>query len=436
MFLGMEEIQSHTQTAPQGQVFSLDNVHASPQKAKYNPPRVKVIKSCDLSTHRGVNWFMDTYNYEGVYQNDLHLYVKQEGQKYGDMGVIAIAKDDINDMATPCITITTVSNGEIKKAIDISLHLDSWAPFDMTGSKQGKDNSFGKLGINIASFSNVEESGVQSYAQLIKAINNVKGMLCPGKKTVGTIGKKTIGAKKANQEKAIIQSQGRDLVNIAIAHMTGEGATSSQKLLPQSTSNIKDLMPQQAQGTKDQGTKSSKKSLKGSQASQGKRSMPLEVTDNEEAQKTQKRQKKDLSPSSLQLAIINPSSAIVEANENKALALLETKKSYYPFGYESNFSIDVLKCFPAPSHYVYRRLNPDWVKIITQDLIEDTKFEEILAIVMPCDENHEFPLQTLAREDISSTTYWTISGQHSISAAKRLQKSNLPEVTTQLKQQF
>ena len=400
MFLGME----------QRGVFSLDSIHVSPKKAKYIPPRVKVCKSFDLSTLGNINWFMDTYNFEGVYQDDLHLYVKQEGQQYGDMGFIANAKEDINEMATPCITITTVPKGDTTKATNITLLLESWAPFDMTGSKQGKENSFGKLGINIASFSNVTESGVESYAHLVKGIHNAKGILCPP-------GKKTTGTKKAQNKS--VQSQGRDLVKAAIAHMGGEVATSSQKLLPQ------------AKGTKDQGGKQKEGPHKSSQASQGKRSMP--VIDNEERQK---RQKKDLSPSSLQLAIVNPSSLPIEANENKALALLEAKKVYYPFGSESIFGIDVQKCFPAPSNYVYRRLNKDWVKILTLDLIQDTKFEEILAIVMPCDDTHKSPLQTFTRENISSATYWVISGQHSISAAKRLQKSTLPKVTTQLKQQF
>ena len=218
----------------------------------------------------------------------------------------------------------------------------------------------------------------------------------------------------------------------AIALMAGEGTTSSQKLSTQSTSNLKDLVPQEDR-TKEQGREknerppSSKKSQKSSHASKGKRSTPLEVTDNE---KPQKRQKIDAPPNSLQLAIFNPNSSIVEANENKALALLETKKVYYPFGCESIFSIDVMNCFPAPSHYVYRRLNNDWVKILTLDLIEDAKFEEILGIVMPFDNNLKVPLQTFTKENISSATYWIISGQHSISAAKRLQKSNLPRVTT------
>ncbi|MCO5594085.1 hypothetical protein L7F22_048106 [Adiantum nelumboides] len=127
---------------------------------------------------------------------------------------------------------------------------------------------------------------------------------------------------------------------------------------------------------------------------------------------------------------------VVEANENKVLASIETKETYYPFGFESNFSIYVMKCFSAPSHYVYRMMNKDWVKILTHDLIKDTKFQEILAIVMPIDEKLQRPLQTFTKDQISSATYWIISGQHSIVAAKRLQNSNLDKVSNQLRQQF
>ncbi|MCO5590770.1 hypothetical protein L7F22_044745 [Adiantum nelumboides] len=439
----MEEIQkSPSQISPQGGVFSLDNILDSPKKAKYIPPRVKVIKTFDLSTHHNISWFLDTYDFDGIYQEDLHLYVKQEGQKYGDMGSIVNAKEDLNDMATPCITITTVRNGETTKATDISLHLEGWAVADTIGSIQGKENSFGKLGMSIVDFSKLREEGY-SYAHLIKGIWKAKAILCPGKKTTGSKKAKTTGSKKeetpsvkkaklAKQEKAIIISEGREIVKSAIAIMAGECATSSQPFSTQRISSLKNLAPQ-VEGPTEQPS-ATKKSQKSGEASKRKRSGTLEVIDTEQPQK---RQKKDVLSTSLQLAVVNPNtSMVVEANENKALASIETKKTYYPFGFESNFSIDVMKCFPAPSHYVYRMLNKDWVKILTYDLIKDTKFQEILAIVMPIDEKLQRPLQTFTKDQISSATYWIISGQHSIVAAKRLQKSNLDKVSNQLRQQF
>ncbi|MCO5592556.1 hypothetical protein L7F22_046559 [Adiantum nelumboides] len=440
---GMEEIQkSPSQISPQGGVFSLDNILDSPKKAKYIPPRLKVIKTFDLSTHHSISWFLDTYDFDGVYQEDLHLYVKQEGQKYGDMGSIVNAKEDLNDMATPCITITTVRNGETTKATDISLHLEGWAVADTIGSIQGKENSFGKLGMSIVDFSKLREEGY-SYAHLIKGIWKAKAILCPGKKTTGSKKAKTTGSKKeetpsvkkaklAKQEKAIIISEGREIVKSAIAIMAGEHATSSQPFSTQRISSLKNLAPQ-VEGPTEQRS-ATKKSQKSNEASKRKRSRTLEVIDTEQPQK---RQKKDVLSTSLQLAVVNPNtSMVVEANENKALASIETKKTYYPFGFESNFSIDVMKCFPAPSHYVYRMLNKDWVKILTHDLIKNTKFQEILAIVMPIDEKLQCPLQTFTKDQISSATYWIISGQHSIVAAKHLQKSNLDKVSNQLRQQF
>ena len=115
---------------------------------------------------------------------------------------------------------------------------------------------------------------------------------------------------------------------------------------------------------------------------------------------------------------------------------LEIKKGYYPFGVDTTFSIDVMKCYPAPANYVYRKLNPDWVKILTYDFIEDTKQEEILAILMPINLASKTPLSALPKEDIHKVDYWIISGQHSISAAKRLQQTKSSKVTPLLQRQF
>ena len=167
----MENIQkSATQSSKPTEKFSLDTIQSSPQqqKVKYIAPRVKVVKIFDLSNQKDIKWFIDTYNFEGTYESDLHLYVKQGDQAYGDMGCINNAKEDINDAATPCITITCVPQGETTKANNISLLLCDWAPFNMIGSKQEKEKSFSKLGMNIANFSTIEETGVQSYGQLVQ----------------------------------------------------------------------------------------------------------------------------------------------------------------------------------------------------------------------------------------------------------------------------
>lgn len=49
--------------------------------------------------------------------------------------------------------------------------------------------------------------------------------------------------------------------------------------------------------------------------------------------------------------------------DNKALTSLEIKKGYYPFGINEVFSIDVTRCFPAPSNCVQKiesRLGQDF----------------------------------------------------------------------------
>ena len=62
--------------------------------------------------------------------------------------------------------------------------------------------------------------------------------------------------------------------------------------------------------------------------------------------------------------------------------------------------------------------------------------EEILTIVMPFDPSTKIFLDKLAKEDVYNVNYWIISGQHSISAAKRLQGAKVAKVTPQLRQQF
>lgn len=344
----MENIQkSATQSSKPTEKFSLDTIQSSPQqqKVKYIAPRVKVVKTFDLSNQKDIKWFIDTYNFEGTYESDLHLYVKQGDQAYGDMGCINNAKEDINDAATPCITITCVPQGETTKANNISLLLRDWAPFDMTGSRQEKDKSFSKLGMNIANFSTIEETGVQSYGQLVQGIKNAKGLLSSDKKSIGK--RKSTNL---NLQRELVQIQGKDLVKSALAHMAGgQIATSPQNLLTKGTDNLKELVPQ-AKGAKKQGKpqketpSSSGKSL--IKSSQEKRSMPIEVSDDEG---NLKRQKTNLPPSSLQLAVVDPLPIGLVEEENKALASLESKKTYYPFGSDAVFNIDVLNCFPAPS---------------------------------------------------------------------------------------
>ena len=152
---------SYSKLKTNGEIFiGYNSILFAQQKVKYNAPQVKVVKTFDLSNQKDIKWFIDTYNFEGKYESDLHLYVKQGDQAYGDMGCINNAKEDINDAATPCITITCVPQGETTKANNISLLLRDWAPFDMTESRQEKDKSFSKLGMNIANFSKIGRAHV------------------------------------------------------------------------------------------------------------------------------------------------------------------------------------------------------------------------------------------------------------------------------------
>ncbi|NHV87525.1 hypothetical protein, partial [Escherichia coli] len=94
------------------------------------------------------------------------------------------------------------------KPKNISLVLERWAPFDMIGSKEGKENLFAKLGMNISSFSNVQESGVENYAQLVKGIKNAKGILSSINKKVAPRNK----GKALAQERETPRNKGKALV--------------------------------------------------------------------------------------------------------------------------------------------------------------------------------------------------------------------------------
>ena len=296
--------------------------------------------------------------------------------------------------------------------------------------------------MNVADFSKLDTESY-SYAQLVKGIYKAKAILCPSKKATGS---KT--AKLVKSERAISQSQGRELVKSAIALMSAEGATSSAKLSTQNTGMLEESekviaspFQQQVLAKKTKKRKVSELSTSGTIAKA--------VTENSKEKQKISRLSGDkaivlsedelMEVENLTIQIKPPSEnkgIAAKDEESKAMESLEIKKGYYPFGVDTTFSIDVMKCYPAPANYVYRKLNPDWVKILTYDFIEDTKQEEILAILMPINLASKTPLSALPKEDIHKVDYWIISGQHSISAAKRLQQTKSSKVTPLLQRQF
>lgn len=365
---------------------------------------------------------MDTYDMDANYKGDIHLYLSQGDMKYGDMGIVASVKDDVDATAVPCFTCNVLPIGETTKANKFCLSLGSFHVADMTGSKLGKENSIVKLGLKISSFTNQEESGVDCVEDLVKAVRHAKRTLSSPKKVIPTQKPTRIRAKK------VVEKRGRAIVKSALAASRGA-----------STSSLK-------HGEKVATTMSVPKvcevdaSTKGSQEQhvQGltkKRKTKDDSTIDQDRQKIAKgKMSKNVEDKEAFEEDLMEIAAPIE--DNKALTSLEIKKGYYPFGINEVFSIDVTRCFPAPSNYVYRRLNQDWVRILTLDFIQEPKQEEILAILMPFDSSTKFPLDKLAKEDVHNVDYWIISGQHSISAAKRLQAAKVAKVTPQLRQQF
>lgn len=410
----MEASNEPCTSQPHAQVFTLDALGMIPQ-SKSAAPRIKVDKTYELTKEEGVKWFVDSYDSNANYKADLHLYLSRGDMAYGDMGTIVGVKDDVDSTAIPCFACSVLPEGETTKATKFCLSLDAFYPFDMIGSKEGKENSIVKLGLKINNFSNQEESGVESIEDLVKGVRQAKRALGLHKKALPEKRITTTQAKKA------IERKGREIVKSMLAesrragasplqHQVVDNQTKKRKVTKVSTSKAvaKDSIKKQKMRmtSGDRGDELSEDEL-----------MEVDAAEHTEAQ--------------------NENKGIEDRIEgNKAMASLEIKKVYYPFGVNTSFSIDVMKCFPAPSNYVYRKLNPDWVKILTHDFVEDTKQEEILAILMPIDPNSKTPLSKLAKEDIHQVDYWIISGQHSISASKRLQQSKSTKVTPLLRRQF
>ena len=170
------------------------------------------------------------------------------------MGVIVNAKEDINDTTTPCINTTIFPKGEIDaKAIEISVHLESSHVGDTIASIQGKEKSFGKLGMNVFDFSKLAEESC-SCAHLVKGIRNKKVILCigVGKKATHSKKEKSTSSKKEKikDSKAMRAIQGRKVAKSTISILTREGATSSLIILGQKLSGLKDQLPQ-VEGTKE-----------------------------------------------------------------------------------------------------------------------------------------------------------------------------------------
>lgn len=405
-------------------VFTLEALETTTQ-VKSVTPRIKVDKTFELTNKEGVKWFVDSYDTNANFKEVLHLFLSQGDTTYGDMGIVVGAKDDVDARATPCFTCNVLPDGETTKANKFCLSLDSFHPAHMTGSKLGKENSIVKLGLKITDFSNQENSGVDNVEDLVKAVKHAKRALDSRKKPVPEKQTTTAHIKKMVEKKgrALVKSAleaSRDACGTSSKNKKESEKTKSPKLLDVSTIPAQDMGGSSVQEQQQAPTKKRKAPAKHDLASS-------------------KRQRTRAVGGSMDVDVFDDEVMEVERpNEegSKALISLEKKKGYYPFGLNEVFMIDVMKCYPAPSNYVYRRLNKDWVRILTQDFIEDPKQEEILAILMPCDRAAKQPLHKLAKEDIHKVEYWIISGQHSISAAKGLQTLNIAKVTLQLRQQF
>lgn len=131
----MEASNAPSTVDKSAQVFTLDALGAS-SPVKSVAPRVKVDKIFELTKEEGVRWFVDTYDTGANFTGDLHLYLARGDMKYGDMGVVVAAKDDVDATATPCFACNVLPIGETTKTNKVCLSFYSFPPTNRNGSKQ------------------------------------------------------------------------------------------------------------------------------------------------------------------------------------------------------------------------------------------------------------------------------------------------------------
>ena len=112
-------------------------------------------------------------------------------------------------------------------------------------------------------------------------------------------------------------------------------------------------------------------------------------------------------------------------NTDKGVESLERWKSYYPFGMNTYFEIDVLNCTRAPSHMVYIGILPEHVTKLVWNFCTKPKSCVVVLDLMPSDPSTNLPLENVQKNKLHSYKYWVISGRNSIEVAKSLQMLSL-----------
>ena len=131
-----------------------------------------------------------------------------------------------------------------------------------------------------------------------------------------------------------------------------------------------------------------------------------------------------LTPTPLQ---IGPSKKEVEGwCKGSGSSHLDVSK-YYPFGMEGIY-ISVQNCFQAPPEYVYRPMVIEHVRNLFKEFIMNPKDCSTKADLMPFDPKTNMPLTSVDKANVHSYSYWVLSGQHSIEAAKYVQVYPNPSV--------
>jgi len=324
----------------------------------------------------GCMWFLESSNHEGKSLGDIHLFVSNHSRSYSDMGMVLNLMESISRKGKPCFEVVCMSsiNDECNR---FYLSLESFKLEDMEGSMQHHSTSFAKLGWPSMDFNKILEEGIEDMDIIIQ------GFLMAKEATVGENSKVDLPKGKKKNRKSVSKIGGN------IAREEGK-LVKCRKVPKKATIDVGAIveLPDIASV------------------------MPLMIVE----------------PQHQNVATLSNHLDSMCKNVEKGVESLARWKSYYPFGMNASFEIDVMNCTPAPSHMVYRGLVKEHVTKLLREFCSKPQHCIVLADLMPYDPKTNLPLENVQRNKIQSLHYWIISRQHSIEAAKKLQHITYPSL--------
>ena len=336
----------------------------------------KVQEDIDMvHADEGCMWFLESCDNEGKNLGDIYLFISNHSRSYGEMGIVLNVTESVSGKGKPCFEVVCKSSRN-DDYIRFYLSLESFEPKDMEGSKKNHSNSFARLGWPDMDFNKILDEGIEDMDIIVQGFllakeatmeGNSKVSLPKGKNKIRKSISKVVGNIGGKLEGKLVKS--RKVAKKAT--IEGGAIVAVQEIVP---------------------------------------AMPLMVVE----------------PQQQHVATSSKHVDSMYKNVEKGVESLARWKSYYPFGMNASFEIDVMNCTIAPSHMVYRGLVKEHVTKLVREFCSKPQHCVVLADLIPYDPKTNLPLENVQRNKIQSLHYWIISGQHSIEAAKTLQKITYP----------